>query len=285
MPRRLRPPLAWVLFTALVAVPGPFALAADAPALVADEELLDELKSAPKENPERVKKLRELYEQAGAPAEAITLQEVEPRVEGGEVLHNVIVTKKGKTDDVIVVGGHLDKVPPGGGVIDDWSGACLASNLYQSLRAVETEHTFVFIGFAHEEQGLLGSNAYVKSLPEDARKRVKAMVNLECLGPADPFLWTNGSTDKLEALAHKVADEHKLPLTDHVLQGVGADSIPFEKAGIPNITFDGLPREKFRLIHSVNDSFENVQPECYLNAYRLVLPFLMALDREAGKGE
>src|SRR5206468_557316 len=86
--------------------------------------------------------------------------------------------------------------------------------------------------------------------------------------------------DRLEALAHRVADEAKLPLKDHVLRGVGADSIPFERAGIPNITFDGLPREKFQLIHSKEDRFENIKPECYLDAYRVVNRFLQALDRE-----
>lgn len=251
----------------------------DAPALVAEPELLKELKAAPRENPARERGLRALYEQAGAGPQSIALQAVPIVGDPGPVLHNVIVTKPGQTDAVIVVGGHLDKVPPGDGVIDDWSGACLATNLYQALRPLPTRHTFVFIGFAHEERGLLGSRAYVASLSPEARAKITAMVNLECLGVDGPFLWTNGSTVWLEVLAHRVAEADGLPLRDHALEGVVADSIPFKQAGIPTITFDGLPAARFGLIHSEHDTYANIRPACYVHAYRVVAAFLLALDR------
>lgn len=250
-----------------------------APSPVPDEELLEELASAPMENPDRVSRLKALYEQAGAPAEAISLQEVPGRREDDPLLHNVIVTKPGATDAVIVVGGHLDKVPAGTGVIDDWSGACMASNLYQALKDVPTDHTFVFMGFAYEEQGLVGSRLYVDQLGEEGAASIRAMVNLEVLGVGGPFLWTNGSNDALEAIAHRVAQEHDLMLEDHVIPGVGADSIPFENAGIPTITFDGLPLDRFELIHSDKDRFENVDQDVYTRTYALVLRYLLELDR------
>jgi CubicO group peptidase (beta-lactamase class C family) len=250
------------------------------PAVVPDHEILEELKSAPKENRDRVQRIRELYVQAGAAEDEVRLQEVKLGNRDETLQHNVIATKRGETDSVIVVGGHLDKVPPGDGIIDDWSGACLATNLYQTLLPVKTHHTFVFIGFAHEEHGLVGSRAYVESLSEDERKRIKAMINLEVLGVDDPFIWSNGSTDSLEVVAHRVAREHKLPLRDHVIVGVGADSMSFGKVGIPNITFDGLPLDKIRLIHSDQDTYANINPEAYLNAYRFTSRFLVTLDRD-----
>ncbi|MCS6859545.1 MAG: M28 family metallopeptidase [Abditibacteriales bacterium] len=253
--------------------------AENVPSFLPEQELLDELQAAPQDNVEREKKLRELYLQAGAQPEDITLQGVKTNNPHDPVLHNVIVTEKGETDAVIIVGGHLDKVSVGQGVIDNWSGATLAANLYQTLKPLKMKHTFVFIGFAYEERGLLGSRAYVASLSAEQKKRVKAMVNLECLGVDDPFIWTNGSTDSLEVIAHRVARENNLPLRDHVLNGVGTDSIPFEQAGIPNITFDGLAQENFRFIHSALDNFSNIKPPAYQNAYRLVTQFLMALDK------
>jgi CubicO group peptidase (beta-lactamase class C family) len=248
--------------------------------VVPDQEILDELKSAPRENVARVQRLRDLYIQAGAKPDDVRLQEVPGRKPDDPLLHNVIVTKKGASDAVIVVGGHLDKVSAGDGVIDDWSGASLASNLYQSICDLPTAHTFVFIGFAYEEQGLVGSRAYVDSLSEEQKRKTRAMVNLECLGVDDPFIWTNGSSDSLEVIAHEVADEHKLPLRDHKIVGVGSDSIPFDRVGIPNITFDGMAVENFRFIHSDLDTFENVKPEAFLNAYRLTSRFLATLDRK-----
>jgi Zn-dependent M28 family amino/carboxypeptidase len=137
----------------------------------------------------------------------------------------------------------------------------------------------VFIGFAYEELGLVGSREYVRALGEGASEKVAAMVNLECLGVGGPFLWTNGSSDALEALAHKVAKEKGLPLVDHVIQGVGADSIPFDRAGIQTITFDGLPLDRMRLIHSEDDKYENISPEVFVTTYRLVTHYLLELDR------
>jgi CubicO group peptidase (beta-lactamase class C family) len=250
---------------------------------VPDEEILAELKSAPRDNHQRVERLRELYLQAGATPKQITLQEVKARPDDPMPLANVIVVKKGTSDDTIVVGGHLDKVPPGDGIVDDWSGACLATNLFQTIRPVGTHHTFVFIGFAHEEIGLVGSRRYVDSLSDDERARIKVMVNLECLGIDDPFIWTNGSTDSLEEIAHRVAARRKLPLRDHKLFGVGADSIPFDRVGIPNITFDGMAAENFRFIHSKLDTFDAIKPASYLSAYRIASEFLLTLDRELAK--
>src|SRR4051794_13666567 len=129
--------LSFILASVLMVIP------ARAREAVPDRELIEELKAAPVENPERVRQLRALYLQAGARPEEVRLQEVKAGPEG-PTLQNVIVTKPGATDEVIVVGGHLDKVAPGRGVIDDWSGACLAANLYQTFRTVETRRTFVF---------------------------------------------------------------------------------------------------------------------------------------------
>src|SRR5262245_30314584 len=88
------------------------------PAVVPDAELLDELKGAAEENPDRESKLLELYLQAGAKPDEVRVQEVPAEAATTPPLHNVIATLKGETDDVIVVGGHLDKVSVGRGVID-----------------------------------------------------------------------------------------------------------------------------------------------------------------------
>lgn len=244
--------------------------------LVSRDELLRELKSAPDANEAREKKLVELYKQAGAPGSDIKLQ---PLTAGGKQVNNVVVVKKGETDGLIIIGGHLDKVPPGHGIIDDWSGACMASNVFQAFKNVKTRHTLIFIGFAAEELGLFGSAQYAKSMSEQEVKNCTAMVNLECLGPAVAHIWTNGSTDSLEAVLRTVALERKLDLKDHELHDVGADSESFEKRGIPAITIDGLPKEKFPLIHSDQDRYENVNGDNYYNSYKLVVAFVKKLDQ------
>lgn len=70
----------------------------------------------------------------------------------------------GESPETIVVGAHFDHISAGSGVVDNWSGASLLPSLVQSLNNAPRHHTFVFIGFAGEEQGLIGSDYYVHHL-------------------------------------------------------------------------------------------------------------------------
>jgi Iap family predicted aminopeptidase len=250
--------------------------------LVPTSELLGELKAAPKPNTQRQNKLLALFRQAGARPADIRLQQVWPlqnRRNSDPVLNNIIVTKKGTTPSVIVVGAHFDKVAPGSGIIDNWSGAAMLANLYQTLRPLQTRHTFQFVGFAYEEQGTLGSRDFLVPLLNSERRRIKAMVNFECLGVDRPFLWTNGSHDKLEDFARSVATANKLPLLSHEVPNVSSDSAPFARYGIPVIGFDGLAVEKLRLIHSERDQFSAINATRYSDTYKLLTQFLIALDK------
>jgi hypothetical protein len=250
------------------------------PATVATAELISELKAAPRSNIAREQKLIALFRQAGARSQDFRLQRVWPLKSRrtDPALNNITVTKPGATSGIILVGAHFDKVQPGSGVVDNWSGAAMVANLYQSLRTVKTRHTFQFVGFAYEEQGRLGSRDFLVPLTGTERRRIKAMVNLECLGVDGPFLWTNGSTDALEAFAHRVAATNKLTLLDHEIRGVESDSTSFARYGIPVITFDGLASENFGLIHSERDQFSAIKPDRYANTYKLLTRFLLALD-------
>lgn len=264
----------------LVAIVWPARSAQDenAPKPVPLESLLADLKAAPKTNDERERMLQDLYVKAGAKPDEIRLMDVS--LNGQVAGHNVMVLKKGETATTIVLGGHLDKVNIGDGIIDDWSGCIIAKNIYQALRETKTKHNMLFVGFTMEERGLLGSRQFVQAAQDSKTPEMMAMANFECFGVSDPHIWANVANEKMKALAHKVAREQKIGLTEHTIPGTGADNVPFERAGIPSITLDGLPIEKIRLIHSVNDNFENIVPASYETGYKLGLEFVRALDRD-----
>ena len=48
----------------------------------------------------------------------------------------------------------------GEGVIDNWTGSILLPSLFEFIREKPRRHHFQFMGFAAEEKGLLGSEAY-----------------------------------------------------------------------------------------------------------------------------
>jgi len=247
-----------------------------------DEEVLDRVGLSPLTNAERERVAVELFRQAGAAPEDIVLQDA------GDGRSNVVVVKKGRTDRVVVVGSHHDRVEggPGRGTIDNWTGTTMVANLYQALRGVETEATFVFVAFAREEEGLVGSQRYVGGLSDELRRRIDAMVNLDSLAVDGTWTWKNLGTRSLLDLFWWAAHEAGLKLQEMIYWGGGADSSSFRRAGIPAATVLGISKELlWQIIHSEKDTIAAFSLPHYKNAYLLTLEVLKRLDKQPlGKG-
>ena len=107
---------------------------------------------------------------------------VEYRV-GPTPTENVIAeTRGGDPNKVVVVGAHLDSVGPGPGINDNGSGSAALVEFAQALRGVNPKNKIRFIWFSAEESGLLGSEAYVASLPQSERSKIAAMLNFDMIG-------------------------------------------------------------------------------------------------------
>ena len=108
-------------------------------------------------------------------------------------------------DEYIVVGGHFDIAyaftPPSGGTNeganDDTSGSTVSLEMAQALAQLEFDHTVVAALWACEEEGLLGSRAYVDHLPENVT--VRAYMNFDMVAlnypitpPSEPLIGPGG---------------------------------------------------------------------------------------------
>jgi hypothetical protein len=97
-------------------------------------------------------------------------------------------------DEYIVIGGHFDIAyvftPPGGGTNeganDDTSGSTVSLEMAQALAQMEFDHTVVAGLWACEEEGLLGSRAYVRNLPENVS--VRAYMNFDMVSLNYPII-------------------------------------------------------------------------------------------------
>jgi hypothetical protein len=99
---------------------------------------------------------------------------------------NVIAeTPTGDPDNVIVVGAHLDSVGVGPGINDNGSGSSVILEIAEQMTKVRPWNKVRFIWFGAEESGLLGSEAYVASLPEAERSRIAAMLNFDMVGSSN----------------------------------------------------------------------------------------------------
>ena len=111
--------------------------------------------------------------------------------------HNVVATIRGTQypDEYVVIGGHFDCFSGATGGIDDGSGFAPGMEALRLIKAAgaRPKRSIVMILFAAEEQGLVGSQAWLKKHPEIAPKVVMMMnrdsTPMAITGAAVPETW------------------------------------------------------------------------------------------------
>ncbi|MEC8577675.1 MAG: M28 family metallopeptidase, partial [Candidatus Thermoplasmatota archaeon] len=91
---------------------------------------------------------------------------------------------RGKSSEVVIVGGHHDTVYHGQGAVDDTSGTASVMEIARQLSEVvnETgtpERTLRFCTWGGEEEGLYGSKAYVQAFQNSLRDNLRLYLNLD----------------------------------------------------------------------------------------------------------
>lgn len=279
-----------------------------------DTEMEDNVKASPRTNPEREQIAIRMFEKAGAKYDAKTsavttpdfsrdgqVQVQEVKGWGGEAAHNIFVVKKGRPKNgqperVIVITSHNDKVDVGDGVIDNWTGTTMVAHLYQSIKDKDTEATYIFAAFAREEEGLVGSKTWVRSLSPAQRALIESNINYDTIAikGGGTNSWDNqsqdiGSDEVMLAMADTaVAEANKgraagdqLDLKRQSLNGGDADSSTFrrQRPPIPAMTIFSGPEELiFSIIHSAADNIGAFDFALYKNTYLVALAIIGWLD-------
>lgn len=141
-------------------------------------------------------------------------------------------------DEVVLVGAHLDSWHTGIGATDNGDGAVAVMEAMRILTSVgaRPRRTIRAVLWSGEEQGLLGSRAYVADSLSDpaARNRIAVYLN------DDPGSGkTLGFYMQENAAAKRIFDAWLEPLRDlgatrNVVEGIGStDHVPFDNVGIP----------------------------------------------------
>jgi Zn-dependent M28 family amino/carboxypeptidase len=219
---------------------------------------------------QRQQTILELFHDAGCTAEEQSIN---------KSAGNVVCTLPGETESTVVVGGHFDFVDQGKGIVDDWSGTSLLPSLYQSLKNKPRRHTYVFVAFAAEEKGLVGSSRYVKNLTAEQKARIRAFVNLECLGLTPTKMWLRRSTPFLVTGLDEVARALHITLDAVNVDNVGDDDThQFLAAHLPVITIHSLTPETWTILHSRRDQLDAIKFDDYYTSYKLIAYYLAYLD-------
>ena len=231
------------------------------------------LRAAPRRNEDREAALDSMFVQAGCQGGNLSEEPVKHQ------FPNLICHMPGGVDSTIIVGAHFDKVARGGGVVDDWSGASLLPSLFQSLHDQPRKHTFIFIGFTAEEQGLVGSKYYASHMTADEVARTRAMVNIDTLALGPTNIWLTHSDRKLASGFYRVAQSMKLPVAVVNADQVGNDdSASFIWRKIPTLMIHSITNQTLHILHSKDDNLSVVRFGDYYDSYRLIAAYLAWLD-------
>jgi aminopeptidase S len=85
---------------------------------------------------------------------------------GGPERNVITQTRTGDPAHVVMIGAHLDSVPEGPGIVDNGSGVATLLEIATQLGAdPSVQSTVRFAFFGDEENGAVGSTAYVEACP------------------------------------------------------------------------------------------------------------------------
>ena len=169
------------------------------------------------------------------------------------ISRNVVATIPGTDDngESIVITAHYDSVLIGTGSWDNATGSATIMYIYRHFMKNPPKRTLRFVWCGSEEQGLLGSKAYVAQHPDLVENEIRMCFNFDMcgtvLGPNNVFV-TGG--DDLKNFAEQYNRE--IGMSAAIRQIVhSSDSAPFADKGVPSL---GLSRgSKTADIHTCYD--------------------------------
>lgn len=185
--------------------------------------------------------------------------------------------------EYVVVGAHGDHIGVGPrervgrGADDNASGVAALMEVAEALALARPARSVLFVCFSGEEDGLLGSAAFVRDLPVP-REKVIAMVNLDMIGRGDANHVVALGFPQNPALRDAVQAAQRLGRTgvSKVEECTDAglfkrsDHYSFHEAGVPSVFFfENYPLEQNRDYHTWRDTPEFVNFEKVRNTARL----------------
>jgi len=203
-------------------------------------------------------------------------------------VHNVVAEVRGrdKPDEWLLVGAHLDSWDFADGAQDNGTGVATVLEVARAIRAMGAapSRSIRFALWVGEEQGLLGSRAYVKA--HDAElDRAAYVLNTDAGGGA-PAGWILDGRDDFKAAFQ--------PLATRELAGLGAatlgtdvrcdtDHCPFHLAGVPTLNLDVDTSHYEEVHHLPSDTIDKVSESWLTGAAAIVAVTAVALAEQPAR--
>jgi aminopeptidase YwaD len=194
-----------------------------------------------------------------------------------------LLPAKNKTKKSIFISAHYDHLGGIGnstyfsGGNDNASGTSMLFTLADYFKKKRLKYNLVFVAFAGEEAGLIGSKYYTEN-PLIPLKNIKFLLNLDIMGSGEEGITVVNATkfpDYFDKL-YKINEEQKL-LSQIKKRGEAANSDHywFTQKGIPSFFIYTMgPNKNY---HDVFDTYENLSFNKYEDLIKLLSLFLKKL--------
>lgn len=198
---------------------------------------------------------------------------------------NIIGQVKGTTypDSMIVFTAHYDHLGRMGlntyfpGANDNAGGVAMLLSLAKKYVKEKSKYTIVFIAFAGEEMGLLGSKYFVDHSMIDLKK-IKSLINLDLVGTGDDgIMVVNAVKEKSTYDALKKINDSKQFVKEVKARAnaENSDHFPFTKKGVPAIFIYGLGG--ISAYHDIYDRSETLPLTAFDGIYNLITTYVSEL--------
>ncbi|HRI44840.1 MAG TPA: M20/M25/M40 family metallo-hydrolase [Fimbriimonadaceae bacterium] len=194
-------------------------------------------------------------------------------LKGPKPVYNVVAEIPGteRPDEVVIVSGHLDSWdgPGSEGTCDNGTGTMVALEAARILMATgaKPKRTIRFILWTGEEQGLLGSRAYVQNHRDQLDKISAVLVDdggtnyqggVTCTAAMEPLIRMalQPAMDAFPEFPMRIQIVERIP------RGGGSDHAPFNGVGVPGFFWFETGRANYNYVHHTqHDKFEEAIPE------------------------
>ena len=221
----------------------------------------------------------------GASPEKITIN-IDAEFKPLHSTRNVIgyIPSARKNAKTLVFSAHYDHLGrmgndvyfPGGN--DNASGSAMLVFLANYFKEHASKYNLVFIAFAGEEVGLLGSEYFV-SHPLIKLKDIRFLINLDIMGSGEEGITAVNGTlfEKEFLLLQKINKKQKaLPVIKKRGPAANSDHYFFTEAGVPSFFIYTMgPNKNY---HDVNDTYENLSFKAFEKIGELLIAFTHKLN-------
>src|SRR3984893_18358662 len=177
-------------------------------------------------------------------------------------VYNTVAEIRGseKPDEVVILGGHLDSWDLATGSTDNGTGSMVVLEAARTLAKLnlKPKRTIRFVLFSGEEQGLYGSQEYVKAHQKELENISGVLVHDTGTGRVLTLGLHDNYQDR-ELVDQVLAPLGELKLLEpRMARSFGTDHLSFDEVGIPGF-FCIQDRAEYNLTHhSQSDTFDKV---------------------------